>query len=183
VGQSERDVLKSSGWEVDFSARELRADGVAVPIGSRAFEIVETLVRSDGELVTKDDLVRHAWPGVTIVEDSTIRVHISAIRKALGADRSMLQTVPGRGYRLLGRWTIRQDRAPAKPEHVTAVPKPFRTNVPVAASALIGRELAVQHLCDLVSAYRAVTLTGPGGIGKTVLALEVARRLFPELNG
>jgi non-specific serine/threonine protein kinase len=54
--------------------------------------------------------------------------------------------------------------------------------VPVAASVLIGRETAVRHLCDLVSAYRAVTLAGPGGIGKTVLASEVARRLLPQVG-
>ncbi|HEY6631741.1 MAG TPA: AAA family ATPase, partial [Rhizobiaceae bacterium] len=56
-------------------------------------------------------------------------------------------------------------------------------NVPVAASALVGRETAVEQLRDLVSAYRVVTLTGPGGIGKTVLAAEVARRLFPMFEG
>jgi non-specific serine/threonine protein kinase len=101
VGQSERDVVESSKWTIDLVTRELRANGVAVPIGSRAFEIIEALVRSDGEIVTKDALMRSAWPGAIIVEDGTIRVHISAIRKALGADRRLLQTVPGRGYRLL----------------------------------------------------------------------------------
>ncbi|WP_084788556.1 winged helix-turn-helix domain-containing protein [Bradyrhizobium sp. Cp5.3] len=177
----EQGVFGSSEWELDLSTRQLRANGVTVSIGSRAFEIVETLVRSDGQLVTKDELVRHTWPGATIVEDGTIRVHISAIRKALGADRGILQTVSGRGYRLLGNWTIRQDRAPAEPEQATASPTSFRTNVPIAASALVGRESAVQHLCNLASAYRAVTLTGPGGIGKTVLASEVARRLFATI--
>ncbi|WP_407159854.1 ATP-binding protein [Bradyrhizobium sp. STM 3557] len=179
----EQDIFESGEWELDLSARELRANGVTVPIGSRAFEIIETLVRSAGQLVTKDELVRRTWPGAAIVEDATLRVHISAIRKALGADRRMLQTVSGRGYRLLGNWTIRQDRAPAKPQHATAAPTSFRTNVTVAASALVGREPAVKHLCNLVSAYRAVTLTGPGGIGKTVLASEVARRLFPTIAG
>ena len=91
--------------------------------------------------------------------------------------------MPGRGYRLLGQWTIRQDRSAAQPhlpDRATATPNSFLTNVPVAASALVGRETAVQNLSDLVSAYRAVTLAGPGGIGKTVLASEVARRLFPK---
>ena len=85
--------------------------GSAVPIGSRAFEIIETLVRSAGELVTKDDLMRRVWPGV-IVEDNTVQVHISAIRKALGTDRDMLKTVSGRGYRLLGGWTTRRESTP-----------------------------------------------------------------------
>lgn len=185
MGQSERDVSDTSEWVVDVAARELRADGVAIPIGSRAFEIVETLARADGSFVSKDDLMRRAWPGATVVEDATIRVHISAIRKALGVGRTMLQTAPGRGYRLLGNWTIRRDRPLAKPElfeRTGTAQNSFQTNVPVAASALVGREIAVQQLRDFVSAYRAVTLTGPGGIGKTVLASELARRVFPTIE-
>jgi non-specific serine/threonine protein kinase len=182
VGQSERNIVE---WAIDPVTRELRADGVAVPIGSRAFEMIEALVRSDGEIVSKDALMRSAWPSSIIVEDGTIRVHVSAIRKALGTDRGLLQTIPGHGYRLLGNWTIQQQHAQAGPNPVDRVrwtPTSFLTNVRVAAGTLVGREAAVQHLRDLVSAYRAVTLAGPGGIGKTVLASEVARRLFPEIE-
>lgn len=181
VWQDETGVFQSQGWEVDLTKRELRANSSTIPIGSRAFEIIETLVLSAGALVTKDDLMRRVWPGL-IVEDNTVQVHISAIRKALGLDRGMLKTVPGRGYRLLGDWAIRQVGAPPKLapiERARAFSHPFVSNVPVAAWALIGRETAVEQLCDLVSAYRMVTLCGPGGIGKTVLASEVARRLFP----
>ena len=177
-------AYEAGSWEIDIGRRELRSSGVPIPIGSRAFEIIETLARSGGRLVTKDDLMERVWPGV-IVEDNTLQVHISAIRKALGADRDMLKTVPGRGYRLLGSWRIRQETAqpqPDEPAPVRPAAHSFQTNVPVAASALIGREGAMQQLCDLLSAYRMVTLTGPGGIGKTVLAAEVARRMFPTLE-
>jgi len=178
-------VYEAGSWEIDASRRELRVGGVPVPLGVRAFEIIEALVRSAGELVTKDELMERVWPGA-IVEENTLHVHISAIRKALGADRGMLKTVSGRGYRLLGSWTIRDGhsaREPRAPEPARTSARPFLTNVPVAAAALIGRETAVQDLQDLLSAYRVVTLTGPGGIGKTVLAAEVARRLFPTLEG
>jgi DNA-binding winged helix-turn-helix (wHTH) protein len=105
-------VYESGEWELDLARRELRARGVPVPIGGRAFEIIEVLVQSAGELVTKNDLAARVWPGAT-VEDNTLQVQISAIRRALGPDREMLKTVSGRGYRLLGAWTSRKESVSA----------------------------------------------------------------------
>jgi predicted ATPase/DNA-binding winged helix-turn-helix (wHTH) protein len=184
--QGRRLVYESGEWEVDLARRELRARGVPVPIGGRAFEIIEVLVQSAGELVTKNDLMGRVWPGA-IVEDNTLQFHISAIRKALGPNRGILKTASGRGYRLLGAWTLRQASTSSADsialEPVRSDAEPFQTNLPAAASDLIGRTIAMQHLRGLLSAYRVVTLTGPGGIGKTKLALEVARGLFPSFQG
>src|SRR6204780_2071238 len=101
-------VYQAGECEIDLARRELRTRGVPVPIGGRAFEIIDVLVQSAGELVTKNDLMARVWPGV-IVEDNTLQFHISAIRKALGSDRGILKTASGRGYRLLGAWTSRQE--------------------------------------------------------------------------
>src|ERR1700692_1800333 len=184
--QGRRLVYESGEWEIDLARRELRARGIPVPIGGRAFEIIEVLVASAGEVVAKSELMRRVWPGA-IVEDNTLQFHISAIRKALGPDRGMLKTASGRGYRLIGSWTLRQESATSADsidlEPVPSPGEPFQTNLPAAASDLIGRTIAVQHLYGLLSAYRVVTLTGPGGIGKTRLALEVARGLFPSFQG
>src|SRR5467141_31783 len=184
--QGQRLVYELDEWEVDLARRELRARGVPVPIGGRAFEIVEILVESAGELVTKNDLSARIWPGA-IVEDNTLQFHISAIRKALGSDRGILKTASGRGYRLLGAWTSRQESSSSVDsidlEPMRSPAEPFQTNLPAAASELVGRTIAVQDLRALLSAYRVVTLTGPGGIGKTRLALEVARGLFPDIRG
>ncbi len=185
MGQSEPCVFESDGWVVDLALRELRVGGVPVAIGSRPLEIVELLARSAGKLVTKDHLMKTVWPGA-VVEDNTIQVHISAIRRALGSDRGMLKTLSGRGYRLQGSWTIREKDNPTRtdtPRPRSEGDHPFSSNVPIAASALVGRETIVQHLCNLVSAYRVVTLTGPGGIGKTVLSAAVTRRIFPTFEG
>jgi predicted ATPase/DNA-binding winged helix-turn-helix (wHTH) protein len=181
-------IRESLGWEIDPTRRELRTDGKPLAISSRAFEIVEALVRSAGELVTKDELMDRVWRG-SIVNDNTLQVHISAVRKALGTDRGLLKTVSGRGYRLLGSWTTREPAAASpfpnrelpsserEPEP-TSLPPPAapRGNLPAMTSELVGRGEAVQRVSDLLSAYRAVTLTGPGGIGKTALALAAARR-------
>jgi predicted ATPase/DNA-binding winged helix-turn-helix (wHTH) protein len=178
-------VYMSQQWEIDLGQRELRAYGAPVPIGNRAFEIISVLVQAAGKLVSKDDLMGRVWGA--IVEENTIQVHISAIRKALGRDRGMLRTASGRGYRLLGSWTIQQEeQTSAEPiyfEYAEESIRPFQTNLPSRTSNLIGRDGAMQQLRNLLSAYRAVTLTGPGGIGKTSLALEVARNLFPTFQG
>jgi predicted ATPase/DNA-binding winged helix-turn-helix (wHTH) protein len=183
--EGQQRVYALGEWEVDLARRELRVRGVPVPISGRAFDIMEVLVQSGGELVTKDNLSARVWPGA-IVEENTLQVHISAIRKALGPDREMLKTVSGRGYRLLGAWTSRKESvsAPNSTDLESRSPaEPFQTNLPAAASELIGRTDAVRHLGGLLSTYRVVTLTGPGGIGKTRLALEVARGWFPGFQG
>src|ERR1700730_12586079 len=184
-GQGRQLVYESGEWEVDLARRELRARGVPVPIGGRAFEIIEVLVQSAGELVPKNDLSARIWPGA-IVEDNTLQFHISAIRRALGSDREILKTASGRAYRLLGAWTSRESTSSVDSmdlEPMRSPAEPFQTNLPAAASELVGRTNAVQHLRGLLSAYRVVTLTGPGGIGKTRLAFEVARGLFPSFQG
>src|SRR6201999_3279942 len=140
--QVQRPVYASDGWEIDLARRELRSFGAAVPLGGRAFEIVAELVKAAGELVSKNDLMDQVWPGA-IVEENALQVHIAAIRKALGADRGMLKTQFGRGYRLLGSWKIAQDAHDApKPKVLAAepprVPPPAATtNIPAAADSLI----------------------------------------------
>jgi predicted ATPase/DNA-binding winged helix-turn-helix (wHTH) protein len=182
--EGQRPVYVSGGWEIDLARREFRSQGVLVPLGGRAFEIIAELAQSGGELVSKVELTERVWQR-TFVEESALRVHIAAIRKAFGSDRGMLTTAVGRGYRLLGNWKIRQEGAPAEPAAVQpmqARAESFSTNLPVATFDLIGRDQAVLSLQDLLSAYRVVTLTGPGGIGKTALALEVARSMSPILK-
>jgi len=99
-------VHTSGECEMDLTRRELRILGSPVPVGGRAFEIIELLARSAGELVTKDELMNRIWPGAIVMEN-TLHVHAAAIRKALGPNRHLLKTEQGRGYRLLGNWIAR----------------------------------------------------------------------------
>ena len=178
-------VHASGECEIDLARRELRVLGAPVPVGGRAFEVIEVLARSAGEIVTKNELMNRFWPGAVVMEN-TLHVHTMAVRKALGPYRSLLKTVSGRGYRLLGDWTVSRHGAAKPPVGV----QPMRvngesplTNFPVPVTRLVGRTAAVAQLRDLVSAYRVVTLTGPGGIGKTSLVLKVARGIVREFAG
>ena len=176
-------VYACDHWEIDLGRRELRARGIPVPLGGRAFEVVTVLVQSASEFVTKDHLMERVWPGA-IVGEGTIHVHISAVRKALGPDRGLLKTASGRGYRLLGSWTAQQREAAARvyspPPRTSGSPPP--NNFPPLISRLIGRAAACEFVRDLVSAYRVVTLTGPGGIGKTSLAIKAVRYLLLDFE-
>ena len=125
------------------------------------------------------------WPGA-IVTENTLQVHAVAIRKALGPYRNLLKTESRRGYRLIGEWTVRRHDAARPPTGLQRLridgESPV-TNLPAPVTRLVGRSAAIARLRDLISAYRIVTLTGPGGIGKTSLALKVARGIvgdFPD---
>src|SRR5215468_10542695 len=113
-GKSIRIIYASGECEIDLARKELRVLGTPVPLGGRAFEIIEVLARSAGELVTKDELVNRVWPGAIVMEN-TLQVHAGAVRKALGPYRGFLKTESRRGYRLLGDWTIRRREAARPP--------------------------------------------------------------------
>jgi DNA-binding winged helix-turn-helix (wHTH) protein len=97
---------------LDFHRRELLADGVSVPIGGRAFDVLVTLVEAQGQLVTKGDLLSRVWPQMT-VEENTLQFQISALRKALGADRDFIKTICGRGYRFVAHVSLASHRGSA----------------------------------------------------------------------
>jgi DNA-binding winged helix-turn-helix (wHTH) protein len=154
AGANPRFVYACDQWEIDLERRELRSGGVPVPLGSRAFEIVEVLVQSANELVTKDDLMNRVWPGA-IVAEATLHVHISAVRKALGQDRHLLKTTQGRGYRLLGSWILQQQSAayaPLAPEPSPLSSAP-QTTLPVSVTRLVAGSNAVQRMLRASSGF------------------------------
>src|SRR5262252_2455002 len=101
----DRDEISLGRFRFDLRQRELKRDGLPVQLGSRARDILWVLASANGEVVSKDELMTRVWRGLA-VEENNIQVHISALRKALdeGKDgQAYVVTVPGRGYRLVGR--------------------------------------------------------------------------------
>ena len=83
-------------FELNPAARQLLAEGLPVAVGARAFDVLLALIERRERLVTKDELLELAWPGL-VVEENNLQVQISALRKLLGSQA--IATVPGRGYR------------------------------------------------------------------------------------
>jgi TolB-like protein/Flp pilus assembly protein TadD len=98
------DEIAFGPFRLDLRRRQLSREGKAVPLGSRAMELLCALAAARGDLVTKDQLMAQAWPGIA-VEEHNLYVHISMLRKALEEEedeQAYLITVPGRGYRFVG---------------------------------------------------------------------------------
>src|SRR5215467_11083124 len=96
-------------FRLDLRRPELRRDGRPVRIHRRALGILCALAEAKGEIVSKDELMARLWPG-RVVEEGNLHVHVSALRKALdehGGGRSLIATVPGRGYRLANQTSSR----------------------------------------------------------------------------
>ena len=161
-------------------ARKLLAcAGAPVVLGGRAFDLLVTLVARAGEVVGHHALLAAVWPHA-VVEENGLRVHMSALRKALGEtpDDQYIVTVPGRGYRF-----VKPVRAlapvPCDPFGPTSgqagmAPAPAPAPRWRLAMRLLGRDDAAAELERLLARSQVVTLTGPGGIGKTALALRHA---------
>src|SRR5258708_37003668 len=100
IGQStvEREYVPTvqfGRFRLHARRRELLADGMAVPIGSRALDILMTLIEARGELVTKDGLLGRVWPA-TQGEENTLQSQTSAMRKVVEDDRDLFKTIAGR---------------------------------------------------------------------------------------
>jgi DNA-binding winged helix-turn-helix (wHTH) protein len=95
------EALEFSRFRVLLRRRQLLADGVPVELGTRAFNLLVILLEADGTLVTKEELMSRVWPSVTVSEEN-LKFQVHALRKALGADRDLILTEFGRGYRFTG---------------------------------------------------------------------------------
>jgi predicted ATPase/DNA-binding winged helix-turn-helix (wHTH) protein len=166
-------MIEVGRFQLDLDMRTLREGGKVVSLGSRAFDILAVVASAGGRLVTKDELMSTVWPQ-TIVEENNIQVHLSALRKVLGDDRSLLVTVPGRGYQLV-------QRQHAAPDAAHPAARAGR-RVPMPKAMLIGREHDVRQIHAMLERTHVLTLVGAGGIGKTSLAIDAAQKAAADFR-
>lgn len=146
-----------------------------VRLGGRAFDLLAALVERPGEVLSRSQLEARVWP-YTVVEDSSLRVHIAALRKALGDGvdgARYIANVPGRGYSFVAPLSLHGSMA-SEPEG--RAPDGV-SNMPVSVTRLIGREAVMARLSVNLTQRRLVSIVGHGGIGKTSLVLALAARV------
>ncbi|WP_085689126.1 MULTISPECIES: winged helix-turn-helix domain-containing protein [unclassified Pseudomonas] len=143
-------------------------------LGKRAMDILLILLASAGEVVSKQQLMAGVWPD-SVVEDINLRVHMAALRKALGdgqAGQRYIVTVAQRGYSFVAPLILQSI------EQRPAADNMGRHNLPLRRTRMIGRQPLVENLLTQLPRQRCITLVGPGGIGKTTVALRVAEQLI-----
>jgi predicted ATPase len=151
--------------------RMLLLAGERIHIGSRAFAILVALVERAGTIVSANELMRLVWPGTT-VDEANLRVQLGSLRKVLArgeGGRGAIETIPLRGYCFVA--PIVQTAGPAAPAGAEA-----EHNLPTSLTPTVGRTEVIELLVKSLADQRLVTVLGPGGIGKTTVALAVARR-------
>lgn len=149
-----------------------------VKLGGRSFELLHLLVQRSGQLVRKDELIAAAWPDV-YVHYSNLKVNMSSLRRSLGDVQTApiyIATIAGHGYRFVApvRTAISEfddQEIPERPQEMSGLP---------TLRDMVGREADIANvLADLRNNHH-VTLVGAGGIGKTTIAIAVARALEPD---
>jgi predicted ATPase/DNA-binding winged helix-turn-helix (wHTH) protein len=168
-------VISFGQFRLYPTQRKLLEADKPVRIGSRALDILIMLVERPGQLLSRDELMAQVWPG-TCVEPTNLTVQLSALRRVLGDGREgvrYLVNIPGRGYRFVAPVSRGEDDSFVRAERV--VPQ-GKHNLPTQITRLVGRAKTVAMLAGQLAHDRLLTIVGPGGIGKTSVALAVAER-------
>lgn len=161
-------------------SRLLEKNGAPLHLGGRALDILIFLAERAGEVVDKRELVKRIWADVN-VDEGSLRFHITSLRKALGdggEGSRYVVNVPGRGY----CFTAPLHRAAPAENRPAATVSSLRS-IPAPLAKMIGRDDAVEKIATELSLHRFVTIVGPGGIGKTSVALAVAHGQLAEFEG
>lgn len=171
------------------AARVLRKDGVPLELGNRALDLLIVLVERAGEIVSHKELMSRVWRDL-VVDPGNLRVHMSALRKALGDGENgtrYIENVTGQGYCFVAsvqRANVAASFEPSLPSpSANAQSRAQPRALPPALARMVGRDDTVRTIATDLRADRFVTIVGPGGMGKTTVAVSVAHAMLEEFDG
>jgi predicted ATPase/DNA-binding winged helix-turn-helix (wHTH) protein len=178
-----KDVLSFGPFSLFTAERLLKRGDEPITLGGRALDILIALAERPGEILTRHELISTVWPDVT-VEEANLRFQMAALRKALGDGRDgarYVSNVAGRGYCFVAPIT-RSTAARTVPVTETTVPERLK-KLPPRLARMVGRDDTVRELTQQLQEWRFVSIVGPGGVGKTTVAISVAHALIDGFHG
>lgn len=168
---------------LDLSKLELSLDGDIIHVEPQVFDVLAYLVEHRDRVVTKEELLDEVWNS-RFVSESALTSRVKAARYALGDDgatQASIRTIRGRGFRFVGPVRIDDDGLEAIDTDLgdakrtrDVLPGRRTRPLPTPAARVIGREAEIATARRMLQQSRLVTVLGPGGVGKTTLAMCVA---------
>jgi predicted ATPase/DNA-binding winged helix-turn-helix (wHTH) protein len=183
-GDATKDVVSFGPFRLSAAERLLERDGVALHLGSRSLDILIVLVERAGEVVGKKELMSRVWPGIN-VDEASLRVHVAGLRKALGdgqAGARYVSNIPGRGYCFVAP-VVRPTAAPPPSTASESGTYDQAHRLPPRLTRMVGRDEIVRAISEQLAQRRFVTILGPGGIGKTTVAVSVGHTQLAVFGG
>ncbi|MHC2293372.1 ATP-binding protein [Bradyrhizobium barranii] len=171
-----REAFEFGPFRLVVPQRLLVNDNEPVALGSRALDLLIALVERAGEVVSRRDLIKRVWPDL-IVEEANLRVHITNLRRALG--EGYIANVAGRGYCFVA--SVRHSGIDGSSTD-TPTGRLQHEQLPPRLERMIGRDDTVETLRARVKSSRFVSIVGPGGVGKTTVAVALAHGMAPEFR-
>jgi predicted ATPase/DNA-binding winged helix-turn-helix (wHTH) protein len=172
-------VLSFGPYELSIGNRLLTNGARVVRLGARAMDLLIVLVEQANQVVGRRTLIERVWPKRG-AEQVSLRVHISALRKALDQSdpgRRYIANVPGRGYSFVVPVTPLSSPTPGDLQPSS------RSRLPGRLMRMLGRRDALATIQTKLNEQKFVTIVGPGGIGKTTIAVAVAHEMSAIFNG
>jgi predicted ATPase/DNA-binding winged helix-turn-helix (wHTH) protein len=172
-------LLSFGPFELSIGNRLLTNGAKVVPLGARAMDILIVLVEHANKVVGGRTLIERVWP-VRGAEQVSLRVHISALRKALDQSdpgRRYIANIPGRGYSFVAPVTS------LSPQTSGDLKPSSKPRLPARLTRMLGRGDALAEIQMKLAEQRFVTIVGPGGLGKTTVAVAVAHEMSGTFNG
>lgn len=182
---SDSGTISFGPFRLSPATRVIERDGAPLALGDRALDILIALVERAGEVVSQRDLTTRVWRDL-VVSPSNLRVHMSALRKALGDGEDgarYIENVTGQGYCFVA--PITRETSVASPAPLPESPDPARQRLvlPPKLPRMLGREPVVRSIAVDLLAERFITIIGPGGMGKTTVAIAIAHAMLDEFAG